>query len=236
MQKTETEKNNPVLQLAAQLRERTCGMCRVGTGTFGLGVRNQSPTDISIVLRCEPQQEELWGPYTKEIRISVEGMFNNQPGKRLDQDTILKLSRSDDSAARIIASALLELSQEPLKVSRNEFTDAYTVIAREQRRSELDMDRFTKEEARKISDTGWYRTKTAEEIVDFQIGRLMWCMPPEPFREALETVLGRPVSESELVDRNKLWEEYRLLQYRQEAAAFPTGEEESSLTDPSVSL
>ena len=112
-------------------------------------------------------------------------------------------------------------------VSQNEFHDAYTIIAREQRGSEIDMDRFTSEEARRISDTGWYRTKTAEEIVGFQIGRLMWCMPLEPFREALEAVLGRPVLENELADRNKLWEEYRFLKCRQEVEAASTSENAS---------
>lgn len=52
---------------------------------------------------------------------------------------------------------------------------------------------MTREEAVKLADSKWYETKTAEEIVDFQLYEERLCMPFPLFHKAVEEALGRPV-------------------------------------------
>lgn len=57
---------------------------------------------------------------------------------------------------------------------------------------------MTKEQAVKLAATGWWKTKTPEEIVRFQLFEPKLCMDFGAFHEALEKVLDRPVFTHEL--------------------------------------
>ena len=57
--------------------------------------------------------------------------------------------------------------------------------------------RLTKEEAAAYAATGWYKNKTTQEIVDFQLFEDRLCMPIDLFHKALEEALGRPVKSEE---------------------------------------
>lgn len=51
----------------------------------------------------------------------------------------------------------------------------------------------TNNEAIALAQSGWWKDKTPEEIVAFQLYEDKLCMDWGPFHEATETVLGRPV-------------------------------------------
>ena len=57
---------------------------------------------------------------------------------------------------------------------------------------------LTNEEAVAYAATEWYKSKIAQEIVDFQLFEDRLCMPFDLFQKALEEVLGRPVLTVEL--------------------------------------
>jgi hypothetical protein len=57
---------------------------------------------------------------------------------------------------------------------------------------------MTKEQAIELANTGWWKDKTAYEIVLFQLFEEKLCMDFSAFHEALERVLGRPVYIHEL--------------------------------------
>lgn len=69
--------------------------------------------------------------------------------------------------------------------------DAYEVI----RIAEASVcERITQAETKQLEALHWYETKTAGEIVEFQVCQKRLCMPMERFREAAEAVFGHPIS------------------------------------------
>ena len=70
---------------------------------------------------------------------------------------------------------------------------------------------MTREEAVKLADSKWYETKTAEEIVDFQLYEERLCMPFPLFHKAVEEALGRPVFTHEFASVEKLQMEFEAL-------------------------
>lgn len=52
---------------------------------------------------------------------------------------------------------------------------------------------MTKEEAKELAETGWWKTKTPREIVAFQLFERRLCMDFGAFHEAVEKSIGRPV-------------------------------------------
>ena len=78
---------------------------------------------------------------------------------------------------------------------------------------------LTKEEAAAYAATEWYKNKTAQEIVDFQLFEDRLCMPIDLFHKALEEALGRPVKSEEFSAKG-----LACLQ-REYIANFQTGDE-----------
>jgi hypothetical protein len=52
---------------------------------------------------------------------------------------------------------------------------------------------MTREEAIALAESGWWKTKTAKEIVAFQLYEPLLCMPFGDYHAAVEQALGRPV-------------------------------------------
>lgn len=67
---------------------------------------------------------------------------------------------------------------------------------------------LTREEAISLYESGWWKEKTDDEIVSFQLftGRL--CMPFDVFHASVEKVLKRPVFTHEFGSSGRLKEEY----------------------------
>jgi hypothetical protein len=57
---------------------------------------------------------------------------------------------------------------------------------------------MTKEQAIKLADSGWWKEKSSEDIVKFQLFEERLCMDFSDFHQALEDVLKRPVYTHEL--------------------------------------
>jgi len=57
---------------------------------------------------------------------------------------------------------------------------------------------LTREQAIALVESGWWKEKSAEEIVRFQLFTERLCMPFHLFHEALESALGRSVWTHEL--------------------------------------
>lgn len=53
-------------------------------------------------------------------------------------------------------------------------------------------------------NSGWWKTKTPEEIAEFQIHEEKLCVPFDVFHESVEKWLGRPVWTHEFADPNAL--------------------------------
>ena len=68
---------------------------------------------------------------------------------------------------------------------------------------------LTKKEAIAMAKTGWWKTKTPEEIVKFQLFEKKLCMDYSAFHEAIEKVLSRPVWTHEFgLSYDQLQQEY----------------------------
>lgn len=67
---------------------------------------------------------------------------------------------------------------------------------------------MTEQEAVALGGSGWWRGKTALEIVRFQLYETRLCMPFAVFHEAVESVLGRPVYTHEFAEPRLLREEF----------------------------
>ena len=66
---------------------------------------------------------------------------------------------------------------------------------------------MTEEEAIQLASTKWWKSKTNEEIVEFQIREPRLCCPFEVLHKAVETWLGRPVWTHEFADTQALIDE-----------------------------
>ena len=67
---------------------------------------------------------------------------------------------------------------------------------------------MTKEEAIAMYDSGWWKDKTAKEIVAFQLYEDRLCLPFAEFQKAVESALGRSVWTHEFADRDGLKAEF----------------------------
>lgn len=70
------------------------------------------------------------------------------------------------------------------------------------------MSNLTKEQAVKLAESGWWKDKTPEQIVRFQLFEERLCMDWAPFQMAVEKVLGRSVWTHEFARWDDLKKEY----------------------------
>lgn len=67
---------------------------------------------------------------------------------------------------------------------------------------------MTKQEAIEKGKSNWWKTKTAREIVEFQLYEPLLCMDFGDLHKAVEEVLGRPVWIHEFGSAGRLKEEF----------------------------
>lgn len=65
----------------------------------------------------------------------------------------------------------------------------------------------THETAIALCKSGWWKGKSAEEVVAFQLCQHRLCMPFADFHKAIEEVLGRGVFTHEFADPERLYNE-----------------------------
>ena len=208
MEQTAHQAENKMLKLAEKIRQLTCGMCRVGPGLYGFGVCNVNPARIGIIVHVtpDPYGSELQPNEITEYTATVIG-HHKESREALDQKEIVRLTGDGDSATRTVAAALLELSKESVLISKQEYDEAFDVMAR--REMNCEDTGITEEEARKLDGLRWYEGKSPEEIVSFQLYEKRLCMPFDKFHEAVEAALGRPVWTHEFGVKDRLQDEYR---------------------------
>lgn len=68
---------------------------------------------------------------------------------------------------------------------------------------------MTREEAITLAGSGWWKTKTASEIVKFQLFEDRLCCPFSEFHKAVEEVFGRPVFTHEFADTESMRSRYK---------------------------
>lgn len=201
--------SNPMLKLAAQIRESTCGICRVGPGPFGFGVCSEPISMIGIVIRItpDPQEQPNLVPDVK-YTATVEAIINLPDSHRevIEAEELASLSIDADPATQIVAKAALELSNAPITLTEQEYSDAFDALAQLE---QMGLDTGISEaEAKRLDELGWYKDKTPEEIVSFQLFEKRLCMPFDQFQAAVESALGRPVWTHEFASPKCLREEF----------------------------
>lgn len=207
--KQHKETSNPMLELTNHIRQLTFGLCRPGPGPYGFGVWNANISRIGIVIRMAPnpfQEQAL--PTETDFMVTVEAVSQEgrSYGKVIRDAELVKMSEEGDPATRIVAKAALLLCQ-PIQITMQECTDAFNVLAESEiQGSDIGI---TKEEARRLEQTGWYQGRTAEDIVSFQLFENRLCMPFEQFHSAVNAVLGHPVWTHEFANIDRLQEEFR---------------------------
>ena len=67
---------------------------------------------------------------------------------------------------------------------------------------------MTEEQAIALYDSGWYKDRTDEDLVSFQLFEPKLCMPFGEFHRAIESVLGRPVWTHEFAKVEALRKEF----------------------------
>ena len=65
-----------------------------------------------------------------------------------------------------------------------------------------------KGQAIELCNSGWWKEKTAREIVEFQLYENKLCMPFDEFHKAITEALGRSVWTHEFADQKGLQAEY----------------------------
>ena len=201
---------NPILKLAAQIRKQTCGICRVGPGPFGFGVCNEQISLIGMVIRMTPNPEDQPGltPEAKYTAV-VEAISNmkTSPHEIIGAKELKNLIVDADTATQLVAKAVLELSNAPITITGQEYSDAFDALVQLEQ-MELNIG-ISESEAKQLDQLGWYKDKTANEITAFQLFEKRLCMPFDRFHAAVEEALGRPVWTHEFADPSRLQEEFR---------------------------
>ena len=67
---------------------------------------------------------------------------------------------------------------------------------------------MTREQAIKLAATGWWKDRTPEDIVGFQLFEELLCMDFGDFHQAVEKALGRPVFTHEFAFADDLRKEF----------------------------
>lgn len=201
---------NKMLTFVEDIRVRTYGMCNVGPGPYGLGVCNTNPSQIAIALIIDPDPYSDSFPlidenttHTVTLQAYLKGEDNY---KEISMEQVKQFCQDRDPATRKVAKAILALSAAPVQVSTKECDEAFSILYK-QEIAGLGT-RLTQTEARQIYKLKWYRGKTPEEIVSFQISQRHICMPFRKYRRAMEIVLRHPVEMWEFKDKKLLAEEY----------------------------
>lgn len=197
---------NQMLGLAAQIRQHTCGMCRVGPGPYGFGVYNSPLTKVGMLVIAAPNPcgDAPVPPGTTECEVTVAG-FSKSDERPLSREELIHMRESSDRVTGLVISTLLDLGEAPVKITMEEYNEAYGVL--------LDIDQhqdngLKKDEAIRLSDLKWWEERTPQEIVDFQLYEDLLCMPFHEFHGAVEAVLGRPVWTHEFAVKGRLTAEY----------------------------
>ncbi len=219
-------RSNPILNLAAELRRRTCGLCDVGAGPWGYGVNNSPLSKVGVIIRMDPDPngEEPLPPEVKEYTVTLQPICGEQGSadynRSVDTSELQQLCGDRDIMTRFVANALRELSNVSVTLSRQEDIDGYEAIRTAEQQQE---ERFTTEELKRLEELRWYETKTPDEIVDFQLSVAELCMPAERFQAAAEAVFKHPVDLESLSD---CW--MALLEERREMKAAPCSPSQES--------
>lgn len=203
---------NKILELAERMRQLTSGICRVGIGPYGFGVRNDrvSPMGLLVHLSPNPYGDEPLDPNVKEISVSVSSFLWTEDKRTVPIETeeaVRMQEESSDPVTRLVASALRELEKAPFAVTIDECDDAFSVLA-EKEMNWIDMD-LTEKELEEIRSLRWWENRSPDEIVSVQLYGKAEYMPFQQFHDALESVLGRTVSADEFSDMEKLRNEHR---------------------------
>jgi hypothetical protein len=131
MDRKELIETNPILALGKEIFDRTDGMCVIGPGPGGIGVTVPQGSKISLLLLFEPYPVYDAGilPDGKsEIEVRVAG-FGMGIKHELSENTVKALMKEgQDPITRKIASAVLELSGESRKVTRDQYDEAFDVL------------------------------------------------------------------------------------------------------------
>lgn len=194
-------RENPMLKLAAELREQTCGMCSVGVGPFGYGVHNCELTKAGVVVVMEPDphgENPLpveAGEYTVSLKPIHTDRGSGQYGQPITPEELCALCEDQDIVTGLVAKAVQNLCGAAVAITRQEEDEAYQAMAEAELRQGGGL---TREEADGLAELHWYESKTPLEIVRFQLCQEQPCMPEERLAEAAEAVFGAPVGQEDL--------------------------------------
>lgn len=199
---------NQLLRLAGDIRSRTYGMCRVGPGPYGFGVSNNNPARIGLFLNISPNPYDGQASAVSDsavLTVTVEAFEKGTSfDKMLSIEDIRSFRQDKDPATCAVAKAILTISGKPIQISKAEYDEAFHIMACQ----DMEGVGITSDEARQLARLKWYRGKSPEEIVSFQMFQKHICMPFQKYRKALEQVLGRPVQIQEFNSPSLLQEEY----------------------------
>ena len=128
------EVKNRMVLLAEQLRELTHGVCIMGPGPYGIGVSTDAASSLQTILQLSPDPflEENFGmPGEQECKAEIRGFIGDGGCDReyLSQEELREISQGDDSAARMVAEAVLRINGSEPVVTVRECNDAFDILA-----------------------------------------------------------------------------------------------------------
>lgn len=133
MEPKQKSNENAMLAFIDEIHQQTENMCKAGPGPYGIGVRNQNPSGIGVVISFEPPPVKDHVVFPEDIpayEVSVQA-FSKEERRMLEAREVEALAEDENPDTGKIARAVTGLAKEARHVTREECLEAFDVLARQ---------------------------------------------------------------------------------------------------------
>lgn len=123
-------KKNPIIRMAEDIERLTNGLCTVGVGPYGFGVSNDNASSVGIMIGEEPRFiPEDNEPLCSTGVLFVQAYLKTEGGAISEEAVRHIANHPENEATSKICAAVLELAGTKVPVSREEYNEAFGMLA-----------------------------------------------------------------------------------------------------------